>query len=137
MANLYQKRDRLMRDGKITPCEVDVIKSHMAADGQLDLDDVKFMVELLSDAKEVCGEFDELFFPVVRRVLLEDEMVTFDEQFMLLKMLYSDGKVRESEKRFLTDLYRESKAVSPEFHQMCETALNCPEENWDLGGSRM
>ena len=133
MASLFQKREFLLADGKITPQEVETIKNHITEDGQLDFEDVKFLVDLLSDANEVCPEFDELFFPVVRQVLLEDGKISMDEQFLLLKMLYSDGNVRESERKFLQDLCREAESISPDFKQLCENAMSCASENWDLG----
>lgn len=132
MANLIQIREELLSDGKITVNEVEKIKEHMAADGQLDIQDARLLVELMKDAKEVCAEFDELFFPCLREIILKDGLVGMDEQFVLLQMLYSDGEVRDCERKFLTDLYRSVDEVTPEFHQLCETALNCDDKDWKL-----
>ena len=134
MANLIKIREELLSDGKITPNEVEKIKRHMAEDGQLDIHDARLLVELLKDANEVCEEFDALFFPCLREIILQDGQIGMDEQFMLLQMLYSDGEVRESERRFLTELYRSADEVTPEFKQLCETALSCADQEWDLGG---
>jgi hypothetical protein len=123
-----------LHDDKITANEVDRIKQHIAQDGKLDWDDVNFLVELLADANEVCSEFDDLFFPVLREVLLADGQVGLDEQFQLLRLLYADGNVRDSEKQFLKELHRDAENVTPEFTQLCETALECPASDWDLGG---
>ena len=135
MANLYKLQAELLNDGKITTNEVERIRSHVSADGKLDKDDVKFLVNLLSEAKEVCAEFDDLFFPVLREQMLSDGQIGLDEQFQLLKMLYSDGEVRQSEKDFLMGLYRDADNVTPEFKQLCETAFNCPETDWDVQGN--
>lgn len=134
MPNLYTLRGELLDDRKITPNEVDRIKAHIEEDGKLDYDDVSFLVSLLADAKEVCAEFDELFFPTLRQVLLEDGKIGFDEQYQLMKMIYSDGSVRESEREFLRDLCNSVDEVTPEFKQLCETAYNCPDTDWDVGG---
>ena len=134
MANLLKIREALLKDGKITPNEVEIIKEHMAADGRLDVEDARLLVELMKDADEVCEEFDALFFPCLREIILQDGRVGLDEQFVLLQMLYSDGEVRDTERRFLTDLYRSVDEVTPEFKQLCETALNCEDRNWELGG---
>jgi hypothetical protein len=133
MAELYELRDEILRDHKITPSEVEVLREYIARDGRLDMEDVKVLVHLLSDAKEVCPEFDELFFPVLKEVILEDGVIAPDEQFYLLKMLYSDGVVRESEKRFLLELRDEAREVPPEFEQLCETALAAHPTNWSVG----
>ena len=134
MANLYKLRSELLSDDKITFDEVNKIKAYIQQDGQLDYDDITFLVKLVADAKEVCPEFDVLFFPAMRRVLLADGKIGMDEQYQLLRMLYADGKVRESEKRFLQDLYNSVDEVTPEFEQLCETAMACPVSDWDVGG---
>ena len=134
MPGLYEIRDQLLSDGRITPNEVEKIKSHMAEDGKLDIQDAKFLVELLKNADEVCEEFDELFFPCLREIILQDGCIGMDEQYLLLQMLYSDGEVRNSERRFLTELYRDADQVTPEFEQLCKTALQCDGTDWSLGG---
>jgi len=134
MPSLRALQDQLLRDKRITADEVALIRAQVAEDGQLDMDDVRFLVELLSGATEVCPEFDELFFPVLRKVLLADGRVTPDEQFYLLKMLYSDGEVREIERAFLKQLRSEIDRPSSEFESLCETALACESTDWSLGG---
>lgn len=134
MANLYRLKSNLLQDGRITHEEVAVIRNAIEEDGKLDLDDVKLLVELLSDASEVCPAFDELFFPVLREVLLADGRITLDEHFYLLKMLYSDGHVRDREREFLLSLREQLEEVSPEFEALCEQVLTVPSRTWDLGG---
>jgi hypothetical protein len=134
MGHLRDLQTELLRDGTITDEEVDVIRDYLRDKGSLDIDDVKFLVELLSDAREVPPEFDELFFPALKEVILADGRVGQDEQFYLLKMLYSDKRVRESEKQFLRELRNEAKEITPEFESLCEEALRAPATNWSVGG---
>jgi hypothetical protein len=134
MSSLHRLRAELLNDGKITEDEVEVIRRHLEEDGKLDLDDVKFLVGLLSEADEVCPAFDELFFPALKEVILADGRIGPDEIYYLLKMLYSDGHVRESEKQFLLELKREAKEVPPEFQAMCDEAMNAHPRNWSVGG---
>jgi hypothetical protein len=134
MPNLLKLREKLLPDGKITPPVVEKIRQHVQSHGPLDIDDARLLVELMKNADEICCEFDELFFPCLREIILRDGRVGLDEQFVLLQMLYADGRVRDSERRFLTDLYRSVNEVTPEFQRLCETALNCPDEDWELGG---
>lgn len=134
MASLYQLHADLLSDDKITDNEVAVIRKYIEEDGQLDLTDVKFLVGLLSSAKEVCPAFDDLFFPVLKEVLLADGKITMDEHFYLLKMLYSDGHVRDSEREFLLDLRQQVDEVTPEFETLCDQILTVPSRGWSLGG---
>jgi uncharacterized tellurite resistance protein B-like protein len=134
MGHLQSLQSELLQDGKITDGEVEVIRRYIEENGTLDMQDVKFLVELLSDAREVSLAFDELFFPALKEVLLADGRIGLDEQFYLLKMLYSDGNIRECEKQFLSKLRREAKETTPEFDALCEAAFAAPASNWSVGG---
>ena len=134
MARLYQMLDHILEDRRITSNEVRVIRDYMAEDGQLDLEDVRFLVELLSNAREVCPEFDELFFPVLKTVLLADGRMDQSEHFYLLKMIYGDGEIRPSELRFLQELRDEAQEVSPEFDELVRTAQKAHPTAWSLDG---
>jgi hypothetical protein len=132
MTNLQQVLDECVIDRRITDDEVRIIRDSIEQDGQLDLQDVKFLVELLAGATEVCPAFDDLFFPVLKEVILRDTRILDDEQFYLLKMLYSDGYIREREKQFLAELRREAVEVPPAFDALCETAFAAKPRDWDL-----
>ena len=134
MSRLQTLLNHVLEDRKITEAEVSLIRDYIGEDGKLDQQDAKFLVELLSNANEVCPAFDKLFFPVLKHILLQDGKIGQDEQFYLLKMLYSDGRVRQSERDFLEQLRQEADDVTPEFEHLCETALAAPTENWDVGG---
>jgi len=133
MASLRELHSALLEDGKISDSEVAVIRDFIRSDGRLDLDDMKFLVELLSDAREVCPAFDELFFPSLKEIILQDGRVGQAEQFYLLKMLYSNGKIRTSEKEFLLQLRDELQEITPEFDALCETAFAADPTHWDVG----
>jgi uncharacterized tellurite resistance protein B-like protein len=116
----------LLRDGKITDQEVEVLRQYLHEKGRLDMEDLKFLIELLSEAHKVAPAFDEIFFPALKKVILADGRIGQDEQFYLLKMLYSDNNVRESEKQFLRELRHEAKEITPEFEALLDEALQAP-----------
>ncbi len=134
MANLYKLHSELLADNKITDDEVAMIRRHIEEDGKLDLNDVKFLVGLLGSAQEVCPAFDELFFPVLKEVILEDGKIGRDEHFYLLKMLYADGHVRERERQFLLELRESASEYTPEFDALCDEILTVPARDWSVGG---
>ncbi len=134
MARLNEVLSGILADKKITDNEVATIRAFIEADGQLDLQDVKFLVELLSQAKEVCPAFDELFFPILENVVLADGKIGRDEQFYLLKMLYSDGNIRPRETQFLLKLRAAATDVPEEFDELCELALGAHPTDWSLEG---
>ncbi len=134
MGQLFRLKDELLTDQRITDCEVDKIRAYVDQNGKLDLDDVKFLVSLLSEAREVSPGFDALFFPALKQAILADGLVGLDEQFYLLKMIYSDGRIREQEKQFLRELQAEVQESTPEFDAMCEAAFSARTTNWCVGG---
>ncbi len=134
MGDLYRLKDELLADRSITDNEVATIRTYIDQNGRLDLDDVKFLVSLLSEARDVSAGFDNLFFPALKEVILADGRVGLDEQFYLLKMLYADGTIRDSERRFLLELRNELTETTPEFEALCETALGTTASGWSVGG---
>lgn len=134
MGSLFQLKDQLLVDRRISDSEVDAIREYIDANGKLDLDDVKFLVSLLSEAREVSEGFDALFFPALKQVILADGCVGLDEQFYLMKMLYADGRIRESERRFLRELKGALQQSTPEFDAMYETAMSTEAQGWCVGG---
>lgn len=134
MAGLIEIRDRLLSDRMITKNEVAAIRNFIAEDGQLDYQDIKFLVALMKEADHVCQEFDDLLFPCLRQVILADGEVTPDEHYLLLQMLYSDGKVRDRERDFMAEILQAVDNVTPELRQLCETASAASETDWCVGG---
>ncbi|MDC0935750.1 hypothetical protein OAS39_05650 [Pirellulales bacterium] len=134
MPGLSSLHDQLLTDGNITDAEVTLVRTAVERDGELDLEDVKFLIKLLIEADEVCPAFDEFFFATLKSIFLADGKIGQDEQYYLLKMLYADGILRDNEREFLEQLRREVAQVSPEFEAMCETAALSPSVDWALGG---
>ena len=52
-----------------------------------------------------------------------------DEQFYLLKMVYSGAHIRESEKQFLMQIRDEARELTPEFEALCEETLKANATN--------
>jgi hypothetical protein len=136
MSQFYQFLAKIQADGGITDNEVPPIRQQLQADGQLNLDDVKLLVELYCDADNRCPAFDELFFSVLEKVFLADGQITPSEEFYLLKMLYSDREIREPEREFLRRLRKQLPKQSASFEALFDTAMDAPAKNWSVGGRR-
>jgi hypothetical protein len=130
----YQFASETLADGKVDDADVFLLQELLFEDGQLDLDDVKLLVELYCGARQRSPAFEQLFFAVLEQVFLADGEIQPSEQFYLLKMLYSDREIRPAEREFLTRLQSQSSHRSPEFDTLCETALKAPDTNWCVGG---
>jgi hypothetical protein len=126
----------MLADREVRDTEVPQIREMLYEDDRLAVDDVKLLVELYCEAGQRAPAFEDLFFEVLESVLLEDGQVTPDEQYYLLKMLYSDRTVRERERKLLARLRKKVARSSPEFDALCQTALKASDTDWDLGGTR-
>jgi hypothetical protein len=108
---------------KIDDDEVGTLREQIHRDGQLDLEDVRLLIELYCEAREYPAAFETLFFDVLKKVFLADGEVTAEAQYHLLKMLYSDRVILSRELEFLRELKHESKLISPEFDTLCQNAF--------------
>ena len=134
MSQFYRLLEQIQADGGITDDEILPIRQYVNADGKLDIDDVKLLVELYCDADNRCPAFDELFFSTLEKVFLTDGQISPSEEFYLLKMLYSDREIREPEREFLRKLRKQLPTRSISFESLFDTAMNAPAKNWSVGG---
>lgn len=136
MSTFYEFVSAMLADRKIDNAEVPVIREHLHRDGCLDLEDVKLLVELYCGATDRCDAFEDLFFSVLEDVFLADGQIQPSEQFYLLKMLYSDRKITEREKAFLSKLQQSADQTTPEFDALCDEAFGAHPTEWSVGGRR-
>jgi uncharacterized tellurite resistance protein B-like protein len=136
MSQLYQFLAKIQADGQISDSDVPLIREKLHEDSQLDVDDVKLLVELYCDTANRCPAFDTLFFSVLEKVFLADGQITTSEEFYLLKMLYSDREIREPEREFLRRLRKQLPERSASFEALFDTAMDSPAKNWSVGGRR-
>ena len=135
MSQFHQFIERIQADEKICDADVLLVGQHLEADGQIDLADVKLLVELYCGAKERSPAFDNLFFTVLEKVLLADGQISPAEEFYLLKMIYSDRKICEREREFLRKLRKQLPERTASFEALFETAINAPNADWCVGGT--
>ena len=134
MRRLHDIVSTKLADRVISDAEVSRIREIIDEDWKLDLEDVKLLVELYTQAEERCQAFDDLFFSVLERVIVEDGEISPSEQYYFLKMIYSDREILPREWEFLKRLRKLISRPSPEFEALCDTALAAPAKNWDVGG---
>ena len=134
MSQLHQFVAKIHADGKICDDDAAQIARQLESDGQLDIADVKLLVELYCGTKQRCPVFDELFFAVLEKVFLSDGQISPSEEYYLLKMLYSDREINEREREFLRRLRKQLPERTATFEALFDTAINCPNTNWSVGG---
>jgi hypothetical protein len=115
-----------LADGKIDDNEVRILRKALWADGEIDKEEVNFLIELRNKAQEkakakkvaVNPNFEKLFFKAIRENVLKDGKIDANEAHWLEKMLFADGRIDDNEKRFLARLKKEATKTSPEFETL-------------------
>ncbi len=126
MSQLRALKSEILVDGQdlwINDEDVKRIRAALPADGSISPEDLKVLAEMRTEARAVCAAFDELFFPALKAYLLADGRVTQSEQFLLLRMLYGGGGIDDAERRFIQELRRELREVTPEFEVIYQEAM--------------
>jgi uncharacterized membrane protein YebE (DUF533 family) len=123
VTDLNELKTRLLADGKIDDEEVGLIRRHLYADGKIDREEVEFLIALREQAAQTCPAFEELFFEALKQNVLSDGSIDADEAAWLRAMLFADGKIDESEKKFLTALHAEARQVSSEFQKLFDECV--------------
>lgn len=134
MKKLHAFLDEILRDNVIDEAELLKVCDYIMADDVLDLQDVELLVQIYTRADAYPAEFEELFFGVLKSVMLDDGKIVDYERLLLMKMLYSNRSVRKVEIEFLEDLHREADEVSPEFKTMLAEAKDAYRKGYDVGG---
>jgi hypothetical protein len=124
MSQFHQLLSHIQADSRISDDEAALIGEYLVADGAVDIDDVKLLVELYCHTETRCPAFDKLFFTTLEGVFLTDGQVTPSEEFYLLKMLYSDREVSQPERDFLQKLRQQVPHKSASFEALIESALS-------------
>jgi uncharacterized tellurite resistance protein B-like protein len=122
----------LLADGKIDDDEVRALRKELWEDGQIDMEEVHFLIELRNAAQkkakakkeEVNPKFTALFFKALEENVLKDGKIDAAEAGVLREMLYADGKIDEDEKKFLVKLKKSAKATSPQFESLYEDCMS-------------
>ena len=124
MPTLCELSKTTLVDRVIGNDDVLAIREALASCRNVDLAEVGLLVEIYCDAKSYTKEFEDLFFSTLKEVILRDGDIVPSEQFYLLKMLYSDRKIRPRELQFLRELQQEACHVPAEFTELCKEAFH-------------
>lgn len=113
----------ILADGVIDENEVKILKKELYADGVIDKKEVEFLIELRNKANSVSPAFTKFFFKAIKDNVLKDGNIDAAEARWLRTMLFADGVIDNDEKKFLRELKKGAKKVSPQFQALCDECL--------------
>ena len=110
----------LLADGKIDAAEARLLQRSVLADGVVEQDEIRFMLELKREARSVSTDFNLFLQSVIRRAVLKDGSIDADEVVWLRKLVFEDRMADADEMEFLKLLGREAKRVCREYVHLLE-----------------
>ena len=114
----------IMANGKIEGHEVEILRGHMSADGVIDRQEAEFLVELYRRTNQIAPAFEKFFHQAIKKHLVADGRVGAEEALWLKRVIFSDGVVKEREKKLLRELRGESNEFSDEAQELFDECLS-------------
>ena len=117
----------ILSDGVVDEGEVKILQKELkGADGKIDDEGVKFLLELRVTAQkkakgageEVNEAFEKYFFKVITENVLKDGKVDAKEAGWLRTNLFADKKIDDKEWDFMTTVNKKAKTKSAEFEKL-------------------
>jgi uncharacterized tellurite resistance protein B-like protein len=113
----------IMANGKIEGHEVELLRSHLSADGVIDRQEAEFLVDMFRRTNQIAPAFEKFFYQTIKKHLVADGRVGAEEALWLRRVIFSDGVVKEREKKLLRELRGESKEFSDEAQALFDECL--------------
>lgn len=108
----------ILADGTVEPRETVILQREFLADQRIDRSELEFLVELRKEAKAVSQTFEDFFFLILKKTVIDDRGISGEEARWLRDLVFTDGKVDKRELQLLKELKDEASHVSPEFEAL-------------------
>lgn len=110
----------ILSDGKVDGIDTDLIRGGILEDGEIDADEIEFLLELRREAEEVHPEFTRFLQRVIKRTLVAHGTITASDVRWLRTLIYEDKITDSEDVVFLKGIAREAQSVCPEFAALLE-----------------
>lgn len=113
----------IMANGKIEGHEVETLRKHLSADGEIDRQEAEFLLELYRRTDQIAPAFEKFFYQAVKKHLVADGCIGNEEAVWLRRVFFSDGMVKDREKKLLRELRGEAREFSSEAEALFDECL--------------
>ncbi len=134
MVNLRQIEEQILANGRVEGHELEALRQLLYAGGKINRKEADFLVELHKRVLNRTPGFEQFFYQAIKDHILADGRIGAGETAWLRQMLFTDGKIRDEERKFLHQLKGEAKQVGPEFEALFRECMNQPPEQHTSGG---
>jgi hypothetical protein len=133
MLDLRQIEHDILARSRVDGHELEVLRQQLYAGGKIERREADFLVELHKRVEHRTPAFEQFFYQAIKDHLLAQGRIDAEEAAWLRRMLFSDGKIRDEERKFLHELKGEAKHVSREFEVLFEESMKQPPEQHTCG----
>jgi hypothetical protein len=133
MPELRQIEHDILAHGRVDGHQLEVLRRQLYAGGKIERQEADFLVELHKRVQHLTPAFEQFFYQAIKDHILAHGRIDAEEAAWLRQMLFSDGKIKDEERKFLHELKGEAGQVSPEFEVLYEESMKQPPEQHTCG----
>jgi len=133
MPQLQQLGQVILSTGRVDRPELEALRGQLYANGKIDRRAADFLVELHKRVQRRSPAFDQFFYQAIKDHILADGRIGREDTDWLQQALFTGGKVRDEDRKFLHELKGEAKRVSPEFETLFKEVMKQPLEQHTSG----
>ncbi len=115
LGRLRQLKEDVLANGKVESNELEVLRQELYSDGKVGRQQADFLVELYKQTQRPNRAFEQFFYQTVKNHVLSDGTIRAEETAWLRQLLLRDRRIKDRERKFLTELKGEARQVGPEF----------------------
>jgi hypothetical protein len=133
MLKLQQIEQDILATGKVDGPELEMLRRELYTHGKIERPEADFLVELHKRVHHLTPAFEQFFYQAIKDHILAHGRIDADEAAWLRRMLFTDGKLEDEERKFLHELKGEAKQVSREFEALFAESMKQPPEQRTCG----
>jgi uncharacterized tellurite resistance protein B-like protein len=133
MLKLRQLEQDILATGKVDARELEMLRRQLYHDGKIDRPKADFLVELHKRVQHRTPAFEHFFYQAIKDHILTNGRIDAEEAAWLRRVVYTDGKIKDEERRLLHELKGEAKPVSHEFELLFAECMKEPQEQHTCG----
>ena len=136
MLDLRQMEEAILANGKVESQELEMLRRELYSAGKIGRREADFLVVLHKRLQHLNPSFQQFFYQAIKDHVLANGRISTEEATWLRRMLFTDGKFKDEERKLLRELKGEAKEVSHEFEVLFAESMKLPPEPHTSGSGR-
>lgn len=133
MQSLREIEHAILANGRVDGPELEALRRQLYAGGKIGRREADFLVTLHKRVQHRTPAFERFFYQAVKDHILAHGRIDAEEAAWLRRMVFTDGKLDDEERKFLHELKGEAREVGPEFDALFAEAMKQPPEQRTCG----